>query len=134
MTKEELYRIYYRWTGQLHELVATQLGEHCDVEYFPEDYVMKVYSGEAQERPILQFQTVPGLSRPRGEKRETIRLPRPEDNPSQEDLDSTFKAICFAVARVLDIKLAQLGLPAGTQEEEPKSMLKHASRHRLKNK
>jgi hypothetical protein len=113
MTKEELYITYYKWTGILHQLVATHLGEHVDVEYFPDDYVIQVYSGSAEERVMTGWMgtTVPGLSRPRGEQRATIKLPRPEDNPNQEDLEATFRALCLAVARVLNIKLAQLGLP-----------------------
>jgi hypothetical protein len=123
MTKEELYAIYYRWTGQLHNLVGTQLGEHVDVEYFPDDYLIKVYSGAAQDADIRMFHTVPGIVRPHGEKRETIKLPRPEDDPTMEDLNNTFRALCLAVAKVLGIKLSQLTLDAGPDEEPEK---KHA--------
>jgi hypothetical protein len=124
MTAQELYITYYKWSGQLHTLVAEQLQEHVDVEFFPDDYLMKVYSGAAHEQDIRAFQTVPGLVRPIGEAREIIRLPRPEDQPTKKDLDATFRALCLAVARVLGIRLSQLGLPDGPEEEEePK---KHA--------
>jgi hypothetical protein len=127
MTEQELYVIYYRWTGTLHRLVAEQLNEHCDIEFFPDDYLMKVYSGSAQENEIFgQFHTVPGLSRPHGEAQAVIKLPRPEQNPSQKDLDKTFRALCLAVARVLGIRLSRLGLP-DQQEEE-----KHALPKKLK--
>lgn len=117
MTKDELYLIYYRWTGQLHNMVGAQLGEHVDVEFFPDDYVMNVYSGSAQDAVITMSHTVPGIVRPHGEKRQSIKLPRPEENPTQVDLDNTFRALCLAVARVLGIRLSQLTLDAGPDEE-----------------
>jgi hypothetical protein len=111
MTGDELYRTYYKWTAQLHRMVADHLGEHVDVEYFPDDWVIKVYSGWAVEFPVgMPLTTVPGYRRPDGEGTETIRLPRPEDNPTQGDLDNTFRKLCVAVAHVLGITLAQLTL------------------------
>ena len=111
MTEQELYRVYYRWTGQLHQLVGSQLGEHVDVEFFPDDWRIRVYSGAAQDRPIGWLSTTPGFTRPAGEALETILLPRPEDHPTPEQLDDAFRALCFAVARVLEIPVAKLGLP-----------------------
>lgn len=121
MSGDELYQIYYRWTSQLHKLVGTHLKEHVDVQYFPDHWIMKVYSGDAQEDMMTGWlgTTVPGFSRPHGEKSETIQLPRPEDDPTDEDLDATFRALCIAVAKVLGIQLSQLGLP----EPPEKSML-----------
>lgn len=108
MTAEELYRIYYQWTGKLHNWTASELEQNLDCEYFPDQYLFKVYSGGVEERMTLSG--IPGFSRPEGEREESIRLLRPEDNPSQEDLDRLFKAICLAAARVLGIRVARVRL------------------------
>jgi hypothetical protein len=104
-TERELYDIYSKWTGELHFFAVRDLRSHLDCEYFPNDYQFKVYSGYAEE--FTTSGGIPGLSRPQGECSETIRLLRPLDNPSQEDLDLLFKQICLAAARVLKIKVGR---------------------------
>jgi hypothetical protein len=121
--EQELYTVYFRWTGQLHKLVGEHLGEHVDVEFFPDDYLIRVYSGAAQDAEIRMFHTVPGVTRPRGEARETVKLPRPEDNPTPQQIDDTFRQLCLAVARVLGISVSKLGLPAGPDEPKKHALL-----------
>ena len=108
MTEAELYDIYSKWTGELHFFVIRNLGEHLDCEYFPSDYQFKVYSGWVEE---YSTNAIPGLSRPPGERSETIQLLRPEDNPSQEDLRQLFRTICLAAARVLKLEIGRALLP-----------------------
>jgi hypothetical protein len=124
MTKEHLYNIYSRWTGDLHFLMVKELDLHLDCEYLPDQYEFKVYSGFAEE--FSTTSGIPGLSRPRYEDSETIKLLRPEDNPSQEQLDYLFKTICLAAARVLGIKIRRKGLGNGQGSiegvDEPKRM------------
>jgi hypothetical protein len=123
MTQEQLYKVYAAWSGQLHHYVIKELGAHIDCEFFPGTWKFALYSGYAQDKPlnVWGFSTVPGLVRPVGEARELIQLPRPEDNPSQEELDNAFRGLCLAAARILEIDLGKPKL--GTPE---KSMLKHA--------
>jgi hypothetical protein len=109
MTEQELYQIYSKWTGELHFFVLRNLGEHLDAEYFPGEYKFKVYSGWVEEYTTTSG--IPGLSRPPGERSETIKLLRPEDDPSAEDLRQLFRTICLAAARVLEVSIAQALLP-----------------------
>ena len=111
MTQEELYEIYSEWTGALHFWCLRQLGEHLDCEYFPNSYQFKVYSGWAEEQLAGFGVTVPGLSRPPDERSETIKLLRPEDNPTQEDIRQLFRTICLAAARVLKVEIGRALLP-----------------------
>ena len=131
MTAEELDNVYAAWSGQLHHYVVKHLSRHVDVEYFHERYCFRIYSGYGQD-PVFGFGvggggTVPNLSRPEGERSETIQVPTPADNPTQIDLDNAFRALCLAAARVLEVELDKPKL------SEEISMLKHASsksRHR----
>jgi hypothetical protein len=109
MTEQDLYQIYSRWTGQLHFYAVRELGEHLDCEYFPGSHQFKVYSGWAEEYTTAGG--IPGLSRPLGERVQTIDLYRPEDNPSPDQLDQLFKEICLAGARVLGIQPGRKALP-----------------------
>jgi hypothetical protein len=113
---KELYKVYADWTGQLHHWVETKLGRHIDCEYFPETYQFKLYSGWAQatatefaltDSGLLPLSTVPNLTRPRGEAAITIQLPRPEADPSREDLDNAFRGLCLSAARLLEIDLGK---------------------------
>ena len=110
----ELYKIYADWTGHLHHWVQTQLGRHIDCEYLPDSYQFKLYTGWAQaeetrfalqEDSILPLSTVPNLTRPRGEDSVLIQLPKPEQDPSQAELDEAFRGLCLAAARLLEIDL-----------------------------
>lgn len=108
MTDRELYDVYSKWTGDLHFLMVKELDQHLDCEYIPDRYEFKVYSGFAEE--FSTSSGIPGLSRPPGERSETIKLLRPEDNPTKGDLDQLFKDICLAAARVLGISIAKARL------------------------
>jgi hypothetical protein len=122
----DLYSIYSKWTGQLHHWVARELGKHIDVEYFPQDYLFKLYSGRAQDRETTLFSTVPGLTRPSGEASAQVRVPKHNDNPTQAELDEAFRQLCLAAARVLGIDLDKPKLP------EKKHALKKAPKRRRK--
>jgi hypothetical protein len=127
MTAQELYKVYAAWTGQLHFWVDKHLHRHIDCEYFPNDYLFKLYSGHAQDAELMPwgFKTVPGFDRPPGEAKATITLPKPEDNPTQAQLDEVFRGICLAAASILEIDLGKPQLPASSDN-------KHAFRKRLK--
>jgi hypothetical protein len=116
VTEPELYDIYSRWTGELHFFTVRDLGQHVDCEYFPAASEFKVYSGYALDSSFSG--TVPSLGRPLGERSETIKLLKPEDNPSRSDLDALFKMICLAAARVLRIKPKRPGLTTGRRDPE----------------
>jgi hypothetical protein len=110
MDDKELYAVYAAWTGQLHFWVERQLGEHVDAEFFPApDWLFKVYGGQSEID--ISVSGIINLTRPGAERSETIRLPRPEENPTQEELDQTFRAICLAAARVLGIEVGKKMLP-----------------------
>jgi hypothetical protein len=111
---KELYKIYADWTGQLHHWVQTKVGRHIDCEYFPDSYQFKLYSGWARaqdtefaltDKGLLPLSTVPNLTRPRGENWILINLPKPEEDPSQAELDEAFRGLCLAAARLLEIDL-----------------------------
>lgn len=103
MTQKELYAIYAKWTGTLHFYCVRELDRHIDCEYLPDTYQFKLYSGFAEE----SYGTVPGLTRPPGERSETVKLYRPEDHPTYEQLDELFRQICLAAARVLRVQLGR---------------------------
>lgn len=100
---ERLYKIYSSWSGGLHHWCATKLGVHVDAEFFPIDWKFRVYSGVAGAETSLFG--VPRIVRPEGEKSFTLKLPGPEQAPSDEDLDETFRNICLATARMLELDL-----------------------------
>ena len=112
MTSQELYKTYAAWTGQLHYYAVKHLGRHIDCEYNPDSYEFRVFSGHAEDAPVGAFHTVPGLVRPPGEERAIVRLPKPEENPSSEQLDEVFRQICLAAARVLNVDLDKPKLAA----------------------
>ena len=120
MTETELYQIYSRWTGELHFWCVRELNAHLDCEYFPDTFEFKVYSGYAEEYSTASG--IPGLSRPPGERSETIKLLRPEQNPNKVDLENLFKSICLAAARVLGVRLERKALETGegrTHDQDP---------------
>jgi hypothetical protein len=123
MTEQELYKVYAQWSGQLHHWMVKELGRHLDVEFFPApDWLMKLYSGHAQERLVGGWggATVPALRRPGEEARAVVRLPRPEDAPSPAQLDDTFREICLTAARVLEIDLGKPKLEAPKKRRKKK--------------
>lgn len=115
MTPEELYSLYAAWTGQLHTWVLTQLGRHVDAEFFPApDWKFKIYSGSAApigtrfafiEGEAVPVSTVPNLIRPPEEASFTLKLPTPADNPTAAQLEQTFRNLCLATAKLLEIEL-----------------------------
>jgi hypothetical protein len=114
MTAQELYRTYAAWTGQLHYYAVKHLGRHIDCEYNPDSYEFRIFSGHAEDGDlsVWAFRTVPTLVRPPGEERAVIRLPKPEENPTSEQLDEVFRQICLAAARVLNVDLDKPKLAA----------------------
>lgn len=108
MTERDLYETYSRWTGELHFYAVRELGAHLDCEFFPDQYEFKVYSGFVEE--YTTNSGIPGLARPPGERSETVKLLRPENNPTKADLDQLFRTICLAAARVMKVKVARAEL------------------------
>jgi hypothetical protein len=135
MTAKELYETYARWTGHLHFYCIKYLGVHIDCQFFPDTYRFGLYSGHAQEKPLQawNFSTVPALTRPIGEAKEIVQLPRPEDNPTTDELDMAFKGLCLAAARVLEVDLGKAKLPPSNALIIDPGAKKHASRKRLRN-
>jgi hypothetical protein len=131
MTDKDLYELYAKWTGYLHVWCNNCLGRHIDAEYFPAIYEFRLYSGEAKEKElqVWGFSTVPAISRPLGEASVTINLPRPEDDPSAEQLEQVFRGICLAAARILEIDLGKPKLEASAPSNE-----KHSLPKQLKNR
>jgi hypothetical protein len=115
----KLGNIYGTWTALLHKWVAER-GYHLDCEYFPDEYSFKLYSGHAREGVIQEYHTVPRVGRPVGERVATIRLARPEEDPSKEDLDQKFRELCLAAARILQLNLGKKTLygPIETTNQE----------------
>jgi hypothetical protein len=114
MTETELYEIYAKWTGELHFWCVRELDRHIDVEFFPSAYEFKLYSGYAEEYSTSSG--IPGLQRPPGERTETVRLLRPEQSPTQKQLETLFKDICLAAARVLDVRVGRARLEDRKQD------------------
>lgn len=132
MTAEDLYKIYAAWTGQLHFYCVKELGRHVDVEYFPNDYFFRIYSGHA-EGSTFSFgygsasSIIPSLMRPACERSEIVKVPRPEDSPSAETLEEAFRALCLAAARVLEVQTGKAALPAPNEPiNEKHAFLKDA--------
>jgi hypothetical protein len=92
--------------------VLCELGRHVDAEFFPKEYVFRIYSGhlEAVLGTVM-------MGRPEDERSETVRVPRPEDNPSREDLSRAFEGLCRAAARVLELDLGGKRLPESNAPE-----------------
>ena len=110
---EELYAIYARWTGQLHFYIAHSLGRHLNVEFFPDLYEIHLYPGD----PFCVIgSSVPKLERPA--TRTILSLPKPEDNPSPQTLDETFRKLCISAAFSLGLELEAIA-----QELEPPSTM-----------
>jgi hypothetical protein len=118
MTSEEqrLYNIYAGWTGSLHHYCVKYLGAELNVEFFPApEWHMKLYPGPLEEIPPMMAGTrmvssVPRLYRP---KADPFPLPRPEENPTQEELDRVFRDLCLAAAQVLQVDLGKRKLANG---------------------
>lgn len=120
MTEDEakLWNTYGTWTAMLNRWTAVHLGRHIDVEFVPDQWVMRLYSGYAQARNMSFGITVPGLERPPHEAAFTMKLPRFEDHPTQADLDEAFRQLCLGAARVLNIDLGKPKLPDEQTEKE----------------
>lgn len=118
--KERLYNIYARWSGQLHAWVLSQLGAHIDCEFIPNEWLFKIYSGEAQVS--VSNSGVPSLGRPPGERCETVILLRPDELPSDDDLDYLFRTLCIAAARVLKIDLNRKKLAGGLDTKRVRTL------------
>jgi hypothetical protein len=131
MTSQELYKTYAAWTGQLHHYAVKHLGRHIDCEYNPDTYEFRIFSGHAEDAPlsVWGFHTVPGLVRPPGEERAVIRLPKPEENPSSEQLDEIFRQLCLSAARVLNL---DLGKPKLAAPEKSMLIAKKKKRSKLR--
>jgi hypothetical protein len=123
MTADDLYKIYAKWSGELHYYCIKHLGRHVDVEYFPSDYFFNVYSGRGQDAQMTGWfgTTVPAMIRPLGERHARVAVPRPEANPSEAELQEAFRALCLAAARVLEADLGKERLPGSNA---PKRRLK----------
>ena len=105
---KELYSIYADWTGDLHAWVWHRLKRQIDCEYFPDSYEFKLYSGGAEHE--ISVSGVPHWLRPEGEKSVTVQLPRPDADPTQDELDQAFRELCLAAARVLEIDVSKAKL------------------------
>jgi hypothetical protein len=104
MADQELYNIYASWSANLHAWVLTQLGRHVDAEFFPApEWKFKIYSG--QSGVSISESGIMNLNRPEGEKSFTLALPRPEHHPTKAELDKTFRNLCLATAKLLEIEL-----------------------------
>lgn len=106
MDPEDLYKIYAGWSRDLHQWCAKELGVHVDAEFFPIEWKFKVYSGMANVEVSLFG--VPHLTRPGGERSFVLKLATPDQDPTPEELAKTFRNICLATARILEI---DLGVP-----------------------
>jgi hypothetical protein len=126
MTSEEqrLYDTYAAWTGQLHHYCVKFLGAELNVEFFPApDWHMKLYPGPLEEiQPMMagsvMISSVPRLYRPNVDP---FPLPRPEDNPTQEELDLVFHNLCLAAALLLHIDLGKRKLSDGLGPQDSAS-------------
>lgn len=107
---ERLYNTYAAWTGQLHSFCQRELGQDLDVEFFPADWEMRLYAPGTLDINISQC-GIPGLVRPANAR--PFRLPRPENDPTQEELDMAFRGLCYAAAVVLKIDLGKAKLVDG---------------------
>lgn len=101
---EKLYNTYAAWTGALHRYCQTELGQDLDVEFFPATWEMRLYLGGTLDVEISRC-GIPGLVRPKDSR--PFRLPRPENDPTPEELDQAFRALCYAAALVLKIDLSK---------------------------
>lgn len=118
---ERLYQTYAAWTGALHHYCQRELGQDLDVEFFPAEWEMRLYAGGSLDLEISNS-GIPGLVRPPDAR--PFRLPRPENNPTQEELDQAFRALCYAAALVLKIDLAKGKLSDGPpSRSNPKTLL-----------
>jgi hypothetical protein len=135
VTAEELYKLYSKWSGELHYFCMKELGRHVDVEYFPNDYYFGVYSGSGQDAVMTGWfgTTVPAVVRPPGEKSAKVQVPRPEANPSEADLQEAFRQLCLAAARVLEADLGKERLPESSAPvEAPRKKHALSKKRRLK--
>jgi hypothetical protein len=123
MTSEEqrLYDTYASWTGSLHHYCVKFLGAPLNVEFFPSPHWhMKMWPGPLEEvQPMMgagvMLSSVPRIYRPEAD---AFPLPRPEENPTQEELDETFRHLCLAAAEVLKIDLGKRRLGHGMGPED----------------
>jgi len=127
MTTEEqrLYDTYANWTSLLHFWVKQQLGEpHLNAEFLPApNWEMRIFAGPIDDGMIGQGHTVPSISRPAGGR--TVPLPRPEQHPTQEQLDNAFRTLCLAAAQVLQIDVSKAKLK---DKETYRGRLKNSAR------
>jgi hypothetical protein len=118
---ERLYNIYAGWSGQLHHYCQHELGQDLDVEFFPADWEMRLYPPNTLDIQISQC-GIPGIVRPSDSR--PFRLPRPENDPTPEELDQAFRGLCYAAALVLKIKLGKGKLEDGpAHRSDPRALL-----------
>lgn len=107
MKADEIDRQYCRWSNKLHLWVTERTGRPLSVQYFPlwqNEPKMRLFKGEPQYQ--ISGSGMPQLLPPSGVYVD-FPLPRPQDNPTQQILDETFKQLCLAAARLLEIDLGK---------------------------
>jgi hypothetical protein len=113
MNADELYQLYSAWSGQLHFYAARDLHRQLNAEFFPAP------AWEMQLSRAMEEVTASGIPRLIHIGGEIYRLPRPEENPSKDQLDITFRHLCLVAARVLEIDLSQLKVTFSASQESP---------------
>jgi hypothetical protein len=103
LNEQELYKVYATWSGQLHFWVLSQFHRHIDCEFLPFEYKFQIHDRPAEVH--VSSSGIPHLARPEG-RSISIRLPRPEEDPSKAELDEIFRVICLAAARVMEIDVS----------------------------
>lgn len=122
--EQRLYDTYAAWTGQLHHYCVKYLGAELNVEFHPApDWEMRMWPGPLEEiQPMMlagggMMSSVPRIYRP---PTEPFPLPRPEQNPTKEELDRVFRDLCLAAAQVLKLDLGKRKLADGTGPKKPR--------------
>lgn len=110
---QRLYDTYAAWTGQLHHYCERELRQSLDVEFFPDEWVMRLYPPNSLDVEISRS-GIPGLVRPA--EACVFRLLKPEADPSPEELEQSFRALCYAAALVLKIDLGKAKLGDGSKD------------------
>lgn len=110
MNAGQIDQQYCQWSFKLHKWLFER-GYAMNLQYFPSpDWKMRLFPGLAAFS--VSMAGIPTLEPGR---HEDILLPRPEQNPSQEDLDETFRQLCLSAARLLEIDLRNAKLDRGNQ-------------------
>jgi hypothetical protein len=113
MTAQELDKIYCRWTWDLHTWVLAYLGRYISARYYPPpDWKMELFTGIPQEH--VSSGGIPRLEPPEGAEVASFKLPRPEHQPTQADVDKAFRGLCLAAALLLHVDIAKTKLANGS--------------------